>query len=70
MLYSHLTVLGILTRLLSKLHEEGILSHDLGIPHNSDALEAKYMGLAYSRGSGKMRRIGECGSSSRPNPLI
>jgi len=68
--YSHVAVLGILTLLLPKLHEQGILSHDLSLPSHGDALEAKYMGLAYSRVSGKMRRIGERGSVSHPDALI
>ena len=37
-------IAGILQRLLPGLHEEGILTGDLGTPEDDGALEAKYMG--------------------------
>jgi hypothetical protein len=66
-LYSHLRMVGrdskcgfegLIRRLIPRLHDRGILTHDLSLPHNLDALESKYMGLCQVNKDGKIRRIG------------
>jgi DNA polymerase lambda len=52
------SISGILKRLLPRLHEEGILTGDLGTPEDDGALEAKYMGICRRSPEDKMRRIG------------
>ena len=47
-----------LQHLLPRLHEEGILTGDLGTPEDDGALEAKYMGICRRSPEDKMRRIG------------
>lgn len=49
---------GLMNRLLPVLHKQGVLRHDLGLPHEGDILEAKYMGLCSSPVSKRLRRIG------------
>jgi len=52
------STLGVLQHLLRQLHEEGILTGDLGTPEDDCALEAKYMGICRRSPEDKMRRIG------------
>ena len=52
------STLGILQHLLRRLHEEGILTGNLGTPEDDCALEAKYMGICRRSPEDKMRRIG------------
>ena len=54
-----LTHAGILPRLLKALHAAGILTEDLSLPEDSEALEGCYRGLCVlPGGKGVRRRIG------------
>jgi hypothetical protein len=57
---SHLahSCVGILPRILAKLHASGIIVADLG-GESGDELEAKYMGICRLSPSNRARRIGE-----------
>jgi DNA polymerase beta palm len=57
---SHLThsCVGILPRILAKLHAAGVIVADLG-GESGDELEAKYMGICRLSPSNRARRIGE-----------
>lgn len=48
---------GVLKKLLRVLHADGILTEDLGQPHDMSALEAKYMGICRRDATSKRRRI-------------
>ncbi|ORX39393.1 hypothetical protein BD324DRAFT_577128 [Kockovaella imperatae] len=52
-----LTHAGVLQRLVSGLSKRGIITHDLSIPHDWMALEAKWMGICRLPPNGKYRRL-------------
>ncbi|EJD51237.1 Nucleotidyltransferase [Auricularia subglabra TFB-10046 SS5] len=48
---------GVLRKLLRVLHADGILTENLSMPHDTHALEAKYMGICRRDATSKRRRI-------------
>ncbi|KAH7099804.1 Nucleotidyltransferase, partial [Auriculariales sp. MPI-PUGE-AT-0066] len=48
---------GVLQKLLRILHRDGIITEDLGTPHEQDSLEAKWMGIGRRDATSKRRRI-------------
>ena len=62
--------LGIMRRLLGELHVQGVLTKDLAIPDNLDALDATYRGLCQRDPKSPMRRIGASCRTTRVYPNL